>query len=102
MATKTNGKSAVTTNGDVRSDVQIIPLKPLDQWRPLENIQTFLFLVVREKLEETAMQDSLDRLIRDHLPILGARIEPRRLILNTTYLSLSLRLIPFLNGRQKR
>ncbi|KAJ5880384.1 BCL5p protein [Penicillium subrubescens] len=75
MATKTKGKSAVTTDGDVHSDVQIIPLKPLDQWRPLENVRSLLFLVVREILDEKAMRDSLDRLIRDHLPILGARIE---------------------------
>jgi hypothetical protein len=75
MATKTNGKGEVTTNGAIRGDVQIIPLKPLDQWRPLENVRSLLFLVVRENLDENAMRDSLNRLIRDHLPILGARIE---------------------------
>lgn len=75
MATKINGKSKTTTNGDIRGDVQIIRLKPLDQWRPLENVRSLLFLVVRENLDEKAMRDSLDRLIRDHLPILGARIE---------------------------
>lgn len=75
MATQTNGTTPVKTNGDIHGDVQIIPLKPLDQWRPLENVRSLLFLVVREKLDEKAMRDSLDRLIRNHLPILGARIE---------------------------
>lgn len=78
MATETNGKSPVTTNGDTRSDVQIIPLKPLDQWRPLVDIRSLLFLVVRENLNEEAMRDSLDRLIREHLPLIGARIELKK------------------------
>ncbi|OOQ82522.1 hypothetical protein PEBR_40002 [Penicillium brasilianum] len=78
MASETNGKTPVKTNGDIRSDVQIIPLKPLDQWRPLENTRSLLFLVVREKLDEEAMRDSLDRLIREHLPVIGARIEPKK------------------------
>ncbi|KAJ5369881.1 BCL5p protein [Penicillium cataractarum] len=78
MASETNGKSPVKTNGDVRSDVQIIPLKPLDQWRPLEEIRSLLFLVVRENLNEEAMRDSLDRLIREHLPLIGARIELKK------------------------
>jgi hypothetical protein len=78
MAAETNGKNLVPTNGDIHSEVQLVPLKPLDQWRPLDNIRSLLFLVVRENLNEEAMRDSLDRLIRDHLPILGARIEPKK------------------------
>jgi hypothetical protein len=57
------------------SDSKIIPLEPIDQWIPIENIRTFVFLVVRETLNEEAMRDALDRLIRNHLPILGARLE---------------------------
>lgn len=82
MAAKQNGKHPVTngavTNGDSSGDIQIIPLKPLDQWRPLENVRSLLFLVVREVLNEEAMRESLDRLIRDYLPILGARIELKK------------------------
>lgn len=82
MAAKENGTRPVTngaaTNGDSSSGIQIIPLKPLDQWRPLENVRSLLFLVVREVLNEEAMREALDRLIRDHLPILGARIELKK------------------------
>jgi hypothetical protein len=58
-----------------RSKSQLIPLEPIDQWMPINNIRTLVFMVVHEILNEDAMRDALDRLIRDHLPILGARIE---------------------------
>lgn len=57
------------------SDSKIIPLEPIDQWIPIDNIRTFVFLVVREALNKEAMRDALDRLTRNHLPILGARLE---------------------------
>ncbi|KAJ5684490.1 BCL5p [Penicillium maclennaniae] len=42
---------------------------------PIDNIRTFVFLVVRATLNEEAMRTALDRLIRNHLPILGSRLE---------------------------
>lgn len=54
---------------------KLIPLEPIDQWQPIDKIRTFVFIIVREVLNEDKMHDALDRLIRDHLPILGARIE---------------------------
>ncbi|KAJ6140212.1 BCL5p [Penicillium samsonianum] len=54
---------------------QLIPLEPPDQWVPVNNIRSIVFMVVREILNEGAMRDALDHLIRDHLPILGARLE---------------------------
>lgn len=54
---------------------RLIPLEPKDQWKPVANIRSLLFLVVRQQLDQNVMQDALDRLIRNHLPILGARLE---------------------------
>lgn len=64
-------ESDVLTNGESK----IIPIEPMDQWLPIDQIRTFLFLVVPEILNEEAMRVALDRLIRNHLPILGARVE---------------------------
>lgn len=52
---------------------KLIPLEPIDQWQPIDIIRTIVFLVVREVLNENTMHSALDRLIRNHLPILGAR-----------------------------
>ncbi|KAJ5532036.1 BCL5p [Penicillium frequentans] len=54
---------------------KLLPLEPIDQWQPSDIIRTIVFLIVREVLNEDAMRSALNRLIRDHLPIIGARIE---------------------------
>ncbi|KAL7808678.1 hypothetical protein V8C26DRAFT_412848 [Trichoderma gracile] len=55
----------------------IIPLSAKDQWRPINNIRSLLFIVVRDILDESLMKSSLDKLIREHIPLLGARIKTR-------------------------
>lgn len=67
-------ESDIPTNG-YNGECKIIPLEPIDQWQPIDKIRTFVFLVVHEILDGEAMRAALDRLIRNHLPILGARLE---------------------------
>ncbi|KAL6821319.1 hypothetical protein V8C40DRAFT_267674 [Trichoderma camerunense] len=55
---------------------KIIPLSAKDQWRPIDNIRSLVFIVVRDILDGELMRASLDKLIRSHMPILGARIKP--------------------------
>ncbi|KAJ5561842.1 BCL5p [Penicillium sp. DV-2018c] len=62
-------------NGVGSESSRVIPLEPIDQWVPIDNIRSIVFMVVRESLNEDALRHALDRLIRDHLPILGARLE---------------------------
>ena len=57
-------------------DSQITTLAKIDQWKPIDNIRTLVFFIVRQSLNEDVLRTSLDRLIRHHLPILGARIKP--------------------------
>ncbi|PTB63412.1 hypothetical protein BBK36DRAFT_1126585 [Trichoderma citrinoviride] len=58
-------------------DEKINPLSAKDQWRPINNIRSLLFIVVRDILDEQLMKSSLDKLIREHIPLLGARIKTR-------------------------
>ncbi|TFB00134.1 hypothetical protein CCMA1212_008194 [Trichoderma ghanense] len=58
-------------------DEKIIPLSAKDQWRPINNIRSLIFIVVRSTLDSQFMKVSLDKLIRDHIPLLGARIKTR-------------------------
>lgn len=73
----TNGDSgpAHGSSGASNGKYRIIPLEPIDQWIPIDVIRTFVFLIVRATLDEEAMRTALDRLIRNHLPILGSRLE---------------------------
>lgn len=75
--TTTNGANGLAngSSGACKGDIRTIPLEPIDQWMPIDNIRTLVFLVVRATLDEEAMRSALDRLIRNHLPILGARLE---------------------------
>jgi hypothetical protein len=68
----TDGTETMENGGE---SSRLIPLEPIDQWVPVNNIRSIVFMVVREILNEDAMRDALDHLIRDHLPILGARLE---------------------------
>ncbi|KAJ6084528.1 BCL5p [Penicillium sp. IBT 16267x] len=72
MANKNGAKAMENGSGE---NSKLIPLEPMDQWQPIDKIRTIVFMIIREILNEDAMHDALDRLIRDHLPILGARIE---------------------------
>ncbi|KAJ5212374.1 BCL5p [Penicillium cinerascens] len=67
-------ESDIATNGS-NGEYKVIPLEPVDQWTPIDKIRTFVFLVVHEILDGEAMRAALDRLIRNHLPILGARLD---------------------------
>ncbi|KAJ5631782.1 BCL5p [Penicillium longicatenatum] len=69
----TNGIESMENGTNENS--KLIPLEPIDQWRPIDNIRTIIFIIIRQILDEDAMRDALDRLIRDYLPIIGARIE---------------------------
>ncbi|PNY27768.1 Alpha-1,2-mannosidase family protein [Tolypocladium capitatum] len=68
-----------TPAGIPAGDVKVIPLEAKDRWRPVDNIRSMLYFVFRDTaLRADAMRPALDRLIRNHLPILGARLaEPR-------------------------
>ncbi|QKD57140.2 uncharacterized protein FOBCDRAFT_140309 [Fusarium oxysporum Fo47] len=65
------------TDGSVEN-ARAIPLSFRDSWKPLDNIRTLLFFVVKQKLDEGILQKTLEELIREHLPILGARIHAAR------------------------
>lgn len=54
--------------------IREIPLKPIDQRAPVGDIRTIVFFVIRQHLNEELLRQSLDNLIRNHLPILGSRI----------------------------
>ena len=71
MSKKKTSKGAAVK----RPEGKVIPLSFRDQWNPISNIRSLLFLIVREVLDEQLMKDALDKLIREHLPILGARID---------------------------
>ncbi|PNP76736.1 hypothetical protein FNYG_10155 [Fusarium nygamai] len=57
-------------------EVITTPLLPKDQYRPLENLRSQLYFIIRQKLNEQLLKKSLDDLIRQHLPVLGARLKP--------------------------
>ncbi|KAK5995957.1 Acetyltransferase BOT5-like protein [Cladobotryum mycophilum] len=59
-------------------DKKVIPLLPQDQWRPIHNVRSLVFFLVREVLDQELMRNSLDTLIKEHLPILGARLQQRK------------------------
>ena len=52
------------------------PLKPIDQRPPVGTFRTLVFFIVRDILDQDLLRRSLDRLIRNHLPVLGAKIKP--------------------------
>ena len=54
--------------------MEIIPAHPSDQFLPIPNTRTRTFFIIRDQLDEHALRDALDRLIRRHWRILGARI----------------------------
>ncbi|KAL7922207.1 hypothetical protein ACQKWADRAFT_327262 [Trichoderma austrokoningii] len=61
---------------ETKSSEKIIPLCAKDQWRPINNIRSLAFIVVREILDGDFMKESLDKLITEHIPLLSSRIKP--------------------------
>ena len=57
--------------------MEVIPVLPTDQHKPLNNIRTRTFFIVDERLDEDVLRNALDRLIRDHWRKLGARLFKR-------------------------
>ncbi|OBT78162.1 hypothetical protein VF21_02754 [Pseudogymnoascus sp. 05NY08] len=58
--------------------MDIIPVPPTDQQKPIASIRTRTFFVLNDHLDEEILRNSLDTLIRDHWQKLGARFAPRR------------------------
>lgn len=53
---------------------RVIPFNLNDQFKPIDNIRSLLFFIVRDNINDELLKASLDKLIRQHVPILGARI----------------------------
>lgn len=60
---------------ETKSSETVIPLCAKDQWRPISNIRSLAFIVVRDILDGDFMRESLDKLITEHIPLLGSRIK---------------------------
>lgn len=58
--------------------MDVFPLFPPDQLRPIPNIRTRTFFLVEECLNADLLQSSLDDLIRNHWRILGSRIATQK------------------------
>lgn len=58
------------------SGEEVIPLCAKDQWRPISNIRSLAFIVVRDILDGDFIKESLYKLITEHIPLLGSRIKP--------------------------
>ena len=59
---------------DAKPTMQSIALSFRDQFKPMDNIRSLLFFVIHGTLRSDLLGTSLDSLIRQHLPILGARL----------------------------
>jgi hypothetical protein len=57
--------------------MEVIPVLPTDQHKPIDNIRTRTFFIVDEQLDEDTLRNALDRLVRDHWRKLGARLFKR-------------------------
>ncbi|VUC36443.1 unnamed protein product [Clonostachys rosea] len=53
---------------------KVVALHPIDQRPPVGELRTIVFFVIRSVLDQQVLRDSLDKLIRNHLPVLGARL----------------------------
>ncbi|GFP59715.1 acetyltransferase adrJ [Trichoderma asperellum] len=60
------------------SSEKVIPLSAKDQWRPISNIRSLAFIVVRDILDGEFMKESLEKLVKEHIPLLSSRIKPSR------------------------
>ncbi|KAG5969954.1 hypothetical protein E4U55_001900 [Claviceps digitariae] len=58
--------------------MEVIPLAPADQVKPVDNIRTRTFFIVEECLDEDALRTALDCLIRKHWRKLGGRLVRRK------------------------
>jgi hypothetical protein len=54
--------------------MDVIPISFIDQLRPVPSIRTRTHFIVREHLDVELLRQSLDKLVRDHWRLLGARL----------------------------
>lgn len=57
--------------------MEVIPVNPTDQQKPVDNIRTRTFFIVDSRLDESVLRSGLDDLIRNHWRKLGARLFTR-------------------------
>ncbi|PCH01079.1 Hypothetical protein PENO1_044620 [Penicillium occitanis (nom. inval.)] len=57
--------------------MEVIPVIPTDQQKPIDNIRTRVFFIVDSRLDESVLRSGLDDLIRNHWRKLGARLFTR-------------------------
>ncbi|KAF9766720.1 hypothetical protein IL306_000834 [Fusarium sp. DS 682] len=70
-----NTSASDGTDGSTKS-VRVVPLSFRDTWKPLDNIRNLMFFIVPQVLDDAVLEDALSELIKNHLPVLGARIHP--------------------------
>ncbi|KAM0326162.1 hypothetical protein ACHAQA_006756 [Verticillium albo-atrum] len=58
-----------------QSSHKTVPLKKIDTRPPVGNIRTQVYFIIRGRLDQQLLRTSLDKLIRTHLPVLGAKIK---------------------------
>ncbi|KAK7215916.1 hypothetical protein V2G26_003919 [Clonostachys chloroleuca] len=68
-------KRSPPTMSPVGSNIRRVEATPCNFRKPMDNIRSLLFFVVRYHLDEKLLYAALDQLIRSHLPLLGGRIE---------------------------
>ncbi|KAK3325017.1 hypothetical protein B0H66DRAFT_547248 [Apodospora peruviana] len=54
--------------------MDVLPIAPTDLFTPVPNIRTRTFFIVDDRLDQDALRNGLDTLIRDHWRKLGARL----------------------------
>lgn len=66
--------AATTAAAAVAAAVETIPVSLTDQHRPIPNIRTRTFFIVKARLDAGALKKGLDTLIREHYRKLGGRL----------------------------
>lgn len=65
----------LNSTAKVRPGDKVVTLGNLDSFKPIDTIRSICFFIIRHQLDERLLRDALDTTIRQHLPIVGARIE---------------------------
>lgn len=73
-------KTAITTEKPSKmqsqqNDVEIKFLNPIDKFRPVDTTRIRNYFIVKARVDEDGMRTALDKLIRNHLPVLGGQIK---------------------------
>ncbi|KAF4338421.1 nitrate assimilation regulatory nirA [Fusarium beomiforme] len=74
--TDINSSSASDGSTASAKSVRVVPLSFRDIWKPIDNIRNLMFFIVPQVLDDVVLKDALEELIKNHLPVLGARIHP--------------------------